>query len=121
MARDSTKKAYIAARAIYEKKAEKIVILDMRKEPCPCDYFVIAETGSKRRLLACARGIQQELKKVHCNIGHVEGEKEALWILIDSESVVIHLFLSSLRDYYDLEGLWRRSPRIYYEETLHKK
>jgi len=117
---DSTKKAHLSAKAIFENKGEKIIILDLRQTMAPYDYFVIAQSGSRRRLVTCAKAVKEALKKNSYSVFSVEGEKEGEWVLVDASDVVIHLLSQERREYYDLEGLWHDTPRTYYEEIAHK-
>lgn len=104
--------AILAARIALEKKAEDIVILDIHKVSNYCDYFVVCSAPSTTRIKAIAEGIQQGLRLKNVRLTHKEGEREALWVLLDFVDVVVHIFLADLRDFYKLEHLWREAPRL---------
>jgi len=84
----------------------------MRKVSNFCDYFVICNGASNRRVKAIAQGIDEGLGKVEIRIWHAEGQEEALWILLDVGDIVVHIFDKNIRDFYNLEYLWRDAPRI---------
>lgn len=96
---------------IEEKKAEDIVLLDIRNLSVIADYFVICTGGSERQLKTILDNIRQEVKK---NYGisprSLEGETSSGWVLIDFIDVIVHAFSAEARSYYDLEGLWAEAP-----------
>jgi len=102
--------------AASEKKALDIVTIDMRKLPTVCDYFVIASGTSTTHVRAIADSIIDKLKESGERPWHVEGEREALWMLIDYGDVVVHVFGQDTRKYYDLEKLWSDAPQKRYKE-----
>ncbi len=77
------------------------------KELCSfADYFIICSGGSKRQVAALAEHLEEELAKVKVEPLGVEGIQEGLWVLMDYNTVVVHIFYQELREFYDLEGLW---------------
>lgn len=91
-----------------EKKAENIVLLDLRPDAIIADYFVICNGNSDRQLKALAENVRNSVKEQYEKLPFsIEGTAESGWILMDYGNVVVHLFLESKRLYYDLEGLWR--------------
>ncbi len=96
---------YLAELAL-DKKANDVVILDMRKYSGFCDYFVIAGAESTRKARAISDWVTQEAKKNGIRASHIEGEAESLWILIDFVDVVVHVFQDQTRKFYNLERLW---------------
>ena len=105
------------ARASSEKKALDIVTIDMRKMSNVCDYFVIASGTSTTQVRAIADNIARRLKEKGQRVWHLEGEREALWILLDCADVVAHIFLDQTRRFYDLERLWAKAPRKRFKEA----
>lgn len=90
-----------------DKKAENIVLLDLRPDTTIADFFVIANGTSDRQLGALMDYIRQEVKDTHGELPFsVEGVADSGWVLLDFSTVVVHLFLANTRRYYDLEGLW---------------
>jgi ribosome-associated protein len=103
--------ARLAVAAAADKKADDIVLLDLRKLSSVTDYFVICTGAVDRQLEAIADNVVDVLKGKHSiPPRHVEGSGETGWVLIDYVDVVIHVFTPSLRNYYNLEGLWANAP-----------
>ena len=108
----SKQKAISIAQLAYQKKAEGIVILDMRKISNFCDYFVICHATSDRRVRGIIKGIDEGLAEINIKVKNIEGIQEALWVLLDIGDIVVHVFEDKVRDFYNLEYLWRDAPRI---------
>lgn len=91
-----------------EKKAEDILLLDIRELTVLTDYFVLCSGTSDRQLQALESGVWEETKK-RMNVSplHVEGEPSSGWVLMDYGPVVVHIFTPEVRSYYNLENLWR--------------
>ena len=109
------------ATAASDKKGIKIVIVDMRKMRGVCDYFVIASGNSTTQIRAISDHMIRQLKEKGERLRHVEGEREASWILIDFGDVVGHVFLQDTRKFYNMEKLWRNAPQITYKDPSRKK
>jgi len=101
-----------AAQAAEEKKAERVVILDMRPLTVVTDYFVICSGQSMPQVRAIARGIEEALEKDGVRLRRREGDDRSSWILLDFGGVVVHVFHHAEREYYDLERLWADAPRV---------
>ena len=109
---DSQRTAVAAARAALEKKADEVVVLDLRGVSGYTDFLVIGSGQSDRQIEAIAEGIEKELKEQgHRKVGS-EGERGGRWVLLDFGDVVVHVFHQDERTHYDLEGLWADAPRI---------
>ncbi len=108
----SRQKALLVADLAKAKKAEDIVILDMRKISNITDFFIIATASSARRAQSVTDNIQKGLHKARESISSVEGYQDAKWILVDAYNVVAHIFKSGLREFYNLEGLWGDAPKL---------
>ena len=109
------------AGAISDKKALDIVIMKMKKMSSVCDYFVIASGTSTTHVRALSDNIIKELRSRGQSLRHIEGEREASWILLDFGDVVCHLFLEETRKFYNLEGLWSEAPQECYKERVRSK
>lgn len=88
------------------KKAEDIIIMDMRGLMFSTDYFVICSANTATQVRAIADNIEDELAKENIHFSHKEGYHEGEWILMDYGDVVAHIFKTANRDYYALEKLW---------------
>ena len=92
-------------------KALEPVLLEVKNLCSFADYFILCSGGSKRQVSALAQQVEEELAKVKVKPLGVEGKEEGLWVLMDYNAVVIHIFFRELREFYDLEGLWAEAPR----------
>lgn len=99
-------------RAVMGKKAENLIVLDVRNLTSVADAFIICSGRSNRQVQAIAEHIQAELKKRHKKPLSVEGLAEGHWALLDYGDVIIHIFYEPVRLFYDLEGLWMDAARI---------
>lgn len=95
-----------------DKKAEDIVILDMRKIVNYCDYFVLCSGNTDRQTRAIADHIQEQLTHEGIRLRSKEGLQQADWIILDGGDVVAHVFQKRIREFYQLEYLWQDAPLI---------
>ena len=105
--------------SIQEKKGQNIVHLDLiRTDNSVCEYFIIAHADSDVQVKAIARNIEDKLKKDHgMKPLHSEGYENAQWILLDFNTVVVHIFQEVTRGYYKLEELWEDADITRYQES----
>lgn len=96
---------------IVDRQGENILILDLREVTTFTDFFVICTANSRRQLRSILNAIQETMKQgdTRTLALNVEGNAESGWILIDYNSVIIHLFNNEMRDYYRLEELWKNA------------
>ena len=99
-----------AAKLALSKKAEDVVLIDLRKVTNFADYFVIASAQSDPQLRAVADAIVDGMAALKHKVWHAEGYAVRSWILLDYVQVVVHLFLPETRRYYALEKLWGDAP-----------
>ena len=85
--------------------------MDMRAVSNITDYFIICSAPSTRRVQAISEGIEEKLFKRNIKHWHIEGKREALWVLIDYGDIIVHIFYDRMRDFYNLERLWHDAPR----------
>jgi ribosome-associated protein len=110
-AEESIAIARAAVAAAADKKAENIVLLDLRGLSSVADYFVVCSGNSERQLRAIADGLAEGLQKaMNMPPRHVEGLSGGGWVLVDYGDVIVHIFSPSLRGYYNLEALWAKAP-----------
>lgn len=100
------------ARTAADKKAEEIIILDMREVCSYTDFFLICEGRSSRQTKAIADEIRVRMKAEGTLPLSVEGEVRGDWVLMDYLTVVVHIFTPEARDFYRLEVLWKEAPRV---------
>ncbi len=95
-------------KGIQELKGQNIVWLDLSHIPTAvCQQFIICEGTATTQVNAIADSIKEVVKKETKEIPfHSEGYENSQWILIDFVTVVVHIFLPEVREYYNLEDLW---------------
>ena len=95
-----------------DKKALEPVLLDVRQLCSFCNYQLVISGRSDRQVDAIADGIEMGLKQEGLRPISSEGARSGNWALLDYGDFVIHVFLHSVREHYDLEGLWNDAPRV---------
>ena len=90
-------------------KTEQIITIDISKKSSYTDTFVIATCRSSRHADATADELTKQLKKKGVVCPSPEGRPQCDWVLVDVGSVIVHLFRSEIRAYYNLEKLWDTS------------
>ena len=98
--------------AISERLGSNIAVLDMEQVSLLADYFVICDAESKPQFRAILDEIEDRTRAAGTRRLHVEGVADSGWVLVDFGSVVVHIFDPELRDYYDLEGLWKQARLV---------
>jgi ribosome-associated protein len=102
----------IAINAADEKKAYDLVALDISEIASFANYFFFCTGDSSRQMQAIADEVEEKLKSFGIKPSHIEGYKNAEWILMDYIDLVVHIFSKSARAYYDLERLWRDGKKL---------
>lgn len=92
--------------ALEDKKAEDILLLDIKDVASFTDYFVICNGSSDRMLDALAKGVAEATKQDYKKKRRVDGKAMEGWLVMDYGDVVVHLFAPDMRTHYDLEELW---------------
>ena len=100
------------------KRAEDVIIIDLRKLNAPTDYFVICSGSADRQVKAIVDSILEGTSEKGIKPWHVEGYEALKWVLIDYVDVVVHVFHKETREFYSLETLWGDAPM---EEIKAKK
>jgi ribosome-associated protein len=100
------------AELLDEKKLQDITIFEVGPAIQITEYFVIASGLNARHVQNVSGFLSKSLREDGVSRGGLEGYHEGKWILLDYDSVVVHLFLVENRDYYDLELLWGDCPRV---------
>ncbi len=105
-------KALICARAALDKKAEDLQILDVRAISSFSDYFIICSGHSTRHVQGIVQAIEESLRSRKIYPKGIEGVGPGQWALMDYNDVVIHVFYTSTREFYDLESLWSEAKIV---------
>lgn len=94
--------------AIEDLKGKDIVVMDLRKlSDASADFYVICEGSSNTQVSSIADNIIKKVREASGEIPlHVEGMRNARWVLVDYMNVVVHVFHHEARDFYRLEELW---------------
>ena len=95
-----------------DKKALEPILLDVRELCSFCNYQLIVSGRSDRQVDAIAEGISVGLKQEDIRPLGAEGARTGQWSLLDYGDFIVHVFLHSAREHYDIEGLWNDAPRI---------
>jgi ribosome-associated protein len=116
---DSTETlALCAARAASDLKATDVIVLDVGSLLSITGYFVIASASNPRQVRAVVDEVED---KVKAELGRApvrtEGVREQQWTLIDYGDVVVHVFLDSVREFYEIERLYMDAPRVEWESS----
>jgi ribosome-associated protein len=75
------------------------------------DYFIICSGGSRRHVLALAQHVEEALAQAGVKPLGVEGLEEGQWVLMDYNTIVVHIFMQPRREFYSLEDLWSEAPK----------
>ena len=102
----------VVVRAADDKLAENIMALDVRGLTSLGDYFVIMNGRNERQMKAIIDGIVEQVHKNKIEVKNQEGKDSGNWVWLDLADVVVHVFSSGERSYYNLEKLWSDAPIV---------
>jgi ribosome-associated protein len=108
---EAKEKALASGRLAVDKKAVDVLTLELKGLTDIADFFVVVSGTSERHVKTVAEGIELGMKEKGLPPVSMEGYEEGRWIIIDYGDVIIHVFLDSLRELYDLENLWIEAKR----------
>ena len=100
----------IACKAIDDKKALDIKVIDIREVSVIADYFVIASGSNLNQVQAIVDNVEEQLGRAGFEPKQIEGTRNSNWILMDYGDLIIHVFDEENRLFYDLERIWRDPP-----------
>lgn len=110
---DSRKLALLCRELAENKKAENVVILDVRKLSSVTDYYVVASGTSEPHLRAIVDEITARLRETNdLRPRAIDGNMQTPWRVLDYFDVIVHVMKADAREKYDLESLWGDAPRI---------
>jgi ribosome-associated protein len=95
-----------------ERQAEDILLLDIRNSASFADYFVIASSQSPRQFESILEALEEGLEGDGVSPTGREGKPDSGWVLLDYGDIIIHLFATAERSFYDLEGLWHTATPV---------
>ncbi len=99
-------KVQVAVKALEDKKASGIEVLDVKKRTSLAEYFVVASCQSSVQVRACIDEVEEQLEKKGIIKLHKEGYSTGAWVLIDYGDVVVHVMQQDQREFYGIERLW---------------
>lgn len=100
------------AQTLYEKKARNIIALDVKQTSSETHFILIADGNVERHVIAIAHEIRDVMKKKRRRLVHSQGMEHGDWIVLDFFDVVVHLFISRMREKYQLERFWESAKII---------
>lgn len=107
MENNSKEMVRLAYKALDDKKAEDIKVIEIGNISVIADYFVIANGNNPSQVEAMVGAVEDELGKNGYPVKRIEGVKSSGWVLMDFGDVVVHVFSKEDRLFYDLERIWR--------------
>lgn len=115
MGKDSLKLVEIAYKALDDKQAADIKVLDIHEVTVMADYFIIAHGNNPNHVKSLIDNTEEKLSEAGYSPKHVEGYNSASWILLDYGDVIVHIFGKDDRLFYDLERIWSDGKQIEFE------
>ena len=108
-----------AITACQEKQAGDVTILELEQgSGAFTDYFVVCSGTNPRQVQAISDEVEERLEKAGQRPTHIEGYKQAEWVLLDYVDFVVHVFSEKARKFYDLERLWKSAKRLESSELV---
>jgi ribosome-associated protein len=104
--KSSASLAYYISNAALNKKAMDVRILNVSHLSPIADYFVVCSGTSTVQVKAIADEIEEKLSEKGFYVRHKEGYNSARWVLLDYGDIIVHVFYTEDRDFYDIERLW---------------
>ena len=108
----------IALRALDDKKAMDVKVIDIHEVSVLAYYFVIASGSNQNQVQAMVDNVEEMLTKAGYEPKQIEGTRNSSWILMDYGDLIIHVFDEENRLFYDLERIWRDGKVLEMEEFL---
>ena len=102
----------IIVKALDDKRAEDIDVLNIRELTSLGDYFVICTCNSNVQVRAASAEVEEKMKEAGFDPMHIEGYRGGSWILMDFNDIIVHIMDRQTREFYALEKLWDDAQRI---------
>jgi len=117
-ASDSLAKALDCVRLALDKKAYDLVLLEVSDLTSLADYFLICTGRSDTQVQSIGQSIEQGMAQEGYRPISTEGYTIGQWVILDYGDIIAHIFYEPQRDFYDLERLWAKAPRVELPEPL---
>lgn len=98
--------ARLAVEALEDKKVEDLKIIDVSDVSIMTDYFIIGSGSSQTQVKALANNVEEKLREVKVHPRQIEGYQSSRWVLMDFNDIIVHIFYSEDRLFYNLEKIW---------------
>ena len=105
----------MAVRTIVAHQGLEPVLLKVTEFCSFADFFILCSGGSRRHVLALAQHVEEALAQAGVKPLGVEGLEEGQWVLMDYNTLVVHIFMQPRREFYNLEDLWSEVPKTQIE------
>lgn len=102
----------LAIQALEDKKADDIKVIDISDISTIADYFIIASGKNRSQIQAMCDNVDETLGRAGVSMKQTEGYKNANWVLMDYGDIIVHIFDTENRLFYDLERIWRDGKEI---------
>lgn len=100
------------SQSIFDKKGSNILALDVKPCGSLSDFVIIAEGNVDKHLVAIAESIEKSMEEEGWSPTFIQGKQTGDWIVLDYTQIVVHLFIPSMRDKYQLERLWQKAEIV---------
>lgn len=114
-------KSEILLKAALSKKAQNPVLLNLFGVSSLTDYFLLVSAATEKQVTAIAEAILEAAGKLKIKRYSKEGVSQGNWALLDYGDVIVHVFKNTVREFYDLEGLWVEVPRQEFSDELKRE
>ncbi|MCI9525882.1 MAG: ribosome silencing factor [Lachnospiraceae bacterium] len=112
----SREMAKTACRALSEKKAEDLRVIEISEISPLADYFIIATGSNTNQIQAMVDAVDEALTKEEHQVKQIEGNRNSSWVLMDYGDIIVHIFSQEDRLFYNLEKIWTDGKRIEVED-----
>ncbi len=109
---NSNDMAACAYKALEEKKAAGIKILDIKNISDIADYFIIASGNNRNQIQAMCDNVEEHMRNFKYPIKNIEGYSQGGWILLDYYDIIVHIFSDEMRKFYDIERTWNDAADV---------
>lgn len=113
---EQSKMAQIVYEALDEKKGEDIRIIEISQISIMADYFIIANGSNLSQIQAMVENVREKMQQAGFEVKRIEGNRSSTWILLDYGDVVVHVFDTEDRLFYDLERIWSDGRQVSLED-----
>ncbi len=96
--------------ALDSDKAEDIEAIDLRDHSALADYMIVASGRSSRQVAALADKLVDHFAKIGIKNVRTEGQRQGDWVIVDAGDIIVHLFRPEVREFYNIEKMWRAMP-----------